>query len=135
MDNIDSVPETEESAEEIEVAAPETDAPEEIDVGKELSGLSSEFSHLKDASPEGSVNTERYAELRALGLSPKEAFLATEKREARHTDGLSHLGGSFPKIARTPTSGISTSQMKTARELFGDLSDDEIRSLYKRVTQ
>ena len=78
-------------------------------------------------------NPMRYAALRDLGLSPKEAYLATSSRPAKKYDGKSHLRGSVPIGAFGSGASMSTGELQAARELFGDLSDTEIQKLYKRV--
>lgn len=74
---------------------------------------------------------ERYAELRDLGLSAKEAYLAT--REVRRTDSRSHLSSAVPKSAGAPSGGMTRSELERARELFPGLGDRELQGLYKKV--
>ena len=106
----------------------------EEDYSSDLALLSEEFSELRGASELSSLdNPERYAELRGLGLTPKEAFLATQKRREVH-DNRSHLGSAVPRRAKSPSLGISQSELRAARELFAGASDQEIIRLYKRVT-
>ena len=76
----------------------------------------------------------RYAELRALGLTPREAYLATSKPEVRG-DNRSHLTASVPKFASAPSFGMSRDELTAARSIFEDLDDGEIRRLYKKVTR
>ena len=80
------------------------------------------------------VNRTRYAELRALGLSAKEAFLATSSVATAEADSRAHLGSSVPRSATRPTMGISQRELKEARELFDGASDAEILRLYRRVS-
>ena len=75
----------------------------------------------------------RYGALRDLGLSPSEAYLATCKR--RRYDNRSHLTGLVPRSAAGSVYGMSASELESARELFGSLSDSEIQKLYKKVTR
>jgi len=77
-------------------------------------------------------NPLRYAALRDLGLSVKEAFLATQRRQARY-DNRSHLKSSVPRGARSDGISMSADALKEARELFSGLSDSEIQRLYKTV--
>ena len=74
----------------------------------------------------------RYAALRDLGLTPKEAYLATEGA-SRRSDNRSHLVGALPKGVSAPAGSISRSELENARMLFGDLSDRQIERLYKKV--
>jgi hypothetical protein len=75
----------------------------------------------------------RYAALRDLGLSPREAYLATAKRE-RSYDTRTHLRSAVPKFAGLPRGAMPEGELLRARELFEGLSDSEIRKLYKKVT-
>ena len=77
-------------------------------------------------------NPLRYAALRDLGLTPEEAYLATRKR--RYSDNRSHLYPS-PGISKNDGGAIPESEMRSARELFSDMSDTEIRKLYRKVTK
>ncbi|MBO5879194.1 MAG: hypothetical protein J6Q68_01410 [Clostridia bacterium] len=79
-------------------------------------------------------NPERYGELRDLGLSPREAFLASGGAIG-HTDNRSHLSSSVPRNMTAAFSEIPRAHLNMARDLFSELSDSEIKSLYKRVTQ
>jgi len=100
----------------------------------------SEISAIKEELSEASVTTEeleknaRYIELRALGLSPKEAYLATAPRERRF-DSRSHLTGGFPRAASAPSQLMSKDELSIARSLFEGMDDSEIRKLYKKVTK
>ncbi len=73
----------------------------------------------------------RYAELRDMGLSPEEAYLATTHRHPSY-DNRRHLQSSVPRAAAGPT-GMSASEMAAARELFEGLTDAELSALYRRV--
>ena len=77
-------------------------------------------------------NPLRYAALRDLGLTPKEAYLATSGKASKY-DTRSHLRSSVPIGAARSSESISTRELDEAREIFGNLSDREIHSLYKRV--
>ena len=73
----------------------------------------------------------RYGRLRDLGLTPKEAYLATRGKKVTQ-DSRAHLSGAKPKPMNTPGS-ISSYAVRCVRELFDGISDEEIISLYKRV--
>ena len=77
-------------------------------------------------------NPARYGVLRELGLSPREAYLASSF--SKRADNRSHLHSTVPGRASSPEGGMSARELEGARELFSGLSDSEIRSLYKRVT-
>ena len=105
------------------------------DLSADIDALASQFPELTALNDISELNNaKRYAELRALGLTPAEAYLATAKRSAAK-DSRSHLRSSVPGGVGIPHSGMSARQMNEARELFSGLSDAEIRSLYKKVTK
>lgn len=112
-----------------------TDESEAFDIGSELDGLSEEFPRLRSEEPDALLDTQRYRELRALGLSSKEAYLATAKKSEIRQDSRAHLGGSVPKRAHPLGTGMSAQDLSFAREIFGSMSDEDIRSLYRRVTK
>ncbi|MBR2930395.1 MAG: hypothetical protein IKC32_04120 [Clostridia bacterium] len=76
----------------------------------------------------------RYGALRDLGLSPKEAYLAT--REARpRVNGRAHLTSSVPRGAGTPSGTMTHSELLGMRELFPTLGDNELHRLHKKVNR
>lgn len=79
-------------------------------------------------------NPLRYAALRDLGLTPREAYLATSKRTVRQ-DSRSHLSAAAPKSAGSPGGAMSRRELEGARELFADMSDTDIQKLYRKVTK
>lgn len=102
------------------------------DIGTELSALTSEFSELRSGIDTSSLlDAKRYAELRALGLTPREAYLATAKRKSSRNN-RAHLVSAVPASAKSPDIGMSRWALQTARELFSGMSDTELRSLYAR---
>ena len=101
----------------------------------DLIALKHEFSELGALESIAELeNAERYGALRDLGLTPREAYLATAPR-VRRQDNRAHLTSAVPIRAGSPDVGISARELAAARELFSGLSDSEIRSLYKRVTK
>lgn len=80
------------------------------------------------------ANPLRYAQLRDLGLSPREAYLASSGM-SRRASGKRHLTGAVPGGAKVADSAMSPSELKGARELFGNLTDEELQRLYRRVTK
>ena len=97
---------------------------------KELRGEFPELSSL--ASLTELDDPIRYGALRDLGLTPKEAYLATRKR--REVDNRAHLRPTR-SVARGASPLMTEAEMSAARELFSGISDSEIRQLYKRVTK
>lgn len=77
-------------------------------------------------------NVSRYRELRALGLDSREAYAATAKRRVKG-DSRSHLSSSIGRGASAYRTGMTESELRSAREIFDGMSDAEIRRLYKRV--
>ena len=78
-------------------------------------------------------NPERFAALRDLGLSAEEAYLATGGL-ARGYDNRGHLSGTIP--ARTRGSlEIPRGEYEIARGIFSDMSDADIKRLYRKVTK
>ena len=78
-------------------------------------------------------NPLRYAELRDLGLSPKEAYLATGGHRKR-ADNRAHLSSAVPRGAGSPRSNMTQAELERARELFPGLGDAELHGLYKKVS-
>ena len=111
---------------------------EEIDYAKiakeDLAALKAEFAELADVSDICELNNPlRYAALRDLGLSPAEAYLATAKRLPKR-DNRAHLSA-IRTVAYAPAGSMSESEFLAAREIFSDISDAEIRKLYKKVSK
>ncbi len=102
-----------------------------FDPAADTDALREEFPTADTASLENPV---RYAELRALGLTPKEAYLATGGTHMHRADNRAHLQSTLPRVVGGGDEGIGASELAAARELFVGLSDHEIRKLYKKVT-
>ncbi len=103
-------------------------------VRSDIRELAEEFPELSGLSDICELeNPLRYAALRDLGLSPAEAYLASSKKRA-HFDNRSHLH-STPIIPSRANGYMPEHEMAAARELFSDMSDAEIRRLYKKVTK
>lgn len=79
-------------------------------------------------------NPLRYAALRDLGLSPIEAYLATNYK-VRAYDNRSHLQSAVPKRASASAELLGARELEAARELFAGLSDREIQRLYRKVSK
>ena len=112
--------------------------PDELDYAKiieadidELRKTFPELSELKTISE--LENPMRFAALRDLGLSASEAYLATATVRATY-DNRAHLKASVPGSAGVATE-MSRSEYAMARDIFTDLSDSEIRKLYRKVTK
>ena len=102
-------------------------------VREDMRELAAEFPEMRDVSDIMELKEPlRYAALRDLGLSPREAYLATEGRK-RAPDTRRHLTSAVPKAAGAPGSGMSLGELEKARDLFPGLGDRELMGLYKRV--
>ncbi len=116
----------------------ESAAEAEPDYGKLLDADMRELS--REFKADGSIkvtdlkNPVRYGALRDLGLTPREAYLASGGKRER-PDNRAHLSSSVPRAMTSAFSEIPRSELEAARELFSDMSDSEIRALYKKVTQ
>lgn len=97
--------------------------------------LASTFPSLRGITSVAELkNPLRYAALRDLGLSPKEAYLATCEPTAAY-DNRSHLFSTAQGKRGSAETQMTRSELEAARELFAGLSDREIHSLYKKVTK
>ena len=126
--------EMEEPDSEVEQVA-EEGLPTELSDEEPLPSFSDELSELSREMPELATHDEaRYSELRALGLTPREAYLATSRPRTR-SDNRSHLKDVTPSRAHVPYSGMTRQTLEGARALFEGMSDAEIQRLYKKVTR
>ena len=104
---------------------------------EDLDALKAEFPSLREITSVIELdNPTRYAQLRDLGLSAREAYLATAAQKKERTeayDNRSHLHSSVPKSHGGRTDVMSIGELQSARELFMGLSDNEIVRLYKKV--
>jgi hypothetical protein len=112
------------------VGANQTDP--SVTVDGDISELKKEFGELINIEKISDLqNPTRYAALRDLGLTPTEAYLATQ---APRSAGKSHLTSSVPRTAKPPVGAMSKEALREAREIFYDMDDGEIQRLYKKVT-
>ncbi len=100
----------------------------------EIKRLYPRLAHLKSLTQID--NPARFAQLRDLGLSAREAFLATnsgrlEKRGAY--DNRSHLVSSVPRANASTGTHMSRAELASAKDIFGNLSEKEIEALWKKV--
>ena len=91
-----------------------------------------DFPEMRAADVCRATSSPRYAELRRIGLTPREAYLATSRGEA--ADNRSHLTTGVPSGARANTAGMTGWEMSMARAIFSDLPENEIKRLYTKVT-
>jgi len=111
----------------------ECDKEAPLTLDSDLGELKREFPELSAKESVSELDSPtRYAALRELGLTPREAYLATAKRIGT-TDSRAHLSDSFHGGVRAPISSMSRSELLEARELFSDLDDRQIHELYKKV--
>lgn len=112
--------------------------PEEVDYEalaardlEELQMLSPDFRHVEHLSE--LPFARRFAELRELGLTVKEALYATLP-SLPHASTKAHLTSSVPRAKGRSEGALSTEEMRAAKDLFYGLSEKEINSLYRRVS-
>lgn len=102
---------------------------------EDMRELIAAFPHLEGKKSIAELdNPLRYAALRDLGLTPREAFLATSAPVIKY-DNRSHLSGAVPRRAGSASDMLGAGELMAARELFADLSDREIQKLYKKVSR
>lgn len=114
------------------------DATSDVDyeslINEDIATLKNEFPELRNLSDITELeNPIRYAALRDLGLSPKEAYMATTHRIT--PDTRAHIRSIKCKNASASAGMMSQTELATARDLFPDMSDSELQRLYKRVTK
>lgn len=126
--------------------AEETDAPEheaeekgEIDYAKrldeDLAQIREQFPSLHGIRDVTDLKDPlRFGALRDLGLTAKEAYLASGGKK-RSYDNRTHLISSVPGGARSAVDGISRVELDMARDIFGSMSEGEIQKLYRKVTK
>lgn len=104
--------------------------------GADMRTLRAEFPEILDISDLSMLDDPaRYGELREMGLSPKEAYLATRKPHASGRDNRSHLKSALPRAVVGGGEGIAPEDLSDYREIFDGMTDHEIRKLYKKVTR
>ena len=101
-------------------------------VGAQINAFDAEASAFYES---GLITSrERYSALRSMGLSAREAYLATGTGIDREST-KAHLVSSVPSPATAPAGAMSTQEMDAARSLFEGMSDADIRKLYNKVTR
>ncbi len=102
---------------------------------EDLAALKAQFPALREISSLAALpDPVRYAELREMGLSPKEAYLATGGTARSRTDNRAHLLSAVPRQGALAENLPTAEQMAEARRLFSNLSDAQIHRLYQKVT-
>ena len=61
--------------------------------------------------------------------------MADKSNAIRSENGLAHLTSGVPRGASIPRGMMTASELRAARELFGNMDEREIMRLYKKVTQ
>lgn len=114
-------------------------------VAADINELHSAFPETKAITKlEDMPNCLRYAELRDMGLSVKEAYSAANfegRREAVANSvkqqminaSKSHLKSNVPVASKDTGVKISRAEMNQMREMFPDKSDKELIALYKKT--
>lgn len=131
---IEALPSETEEQDELYMPNGITDDEDDTDFSDDITELKAKFPELRSTDNIQSLeNPKRYAELRSLGLSAAEAYLATNLSR-RTRDNRSHLGGNVPIRAHVPGSSMSSRDLRLARDIFNGVSDAEILRLYNKVT-
>lgn len=114
-------------------------------IAKDMNELHSLFPETKGISRlEDVPNCKRYAELRDMGLSVREAYNAANPDARRDTivnstkqkainASKSHLKSNVPVAARDTSVKITRGEMEQMRELFPEMSDKQLVALYKKT--
>ncbi len=119
------------------------ESPDYAQIAKEdLSEIKRLFPNLSDISDIRQLdNASRFGELRDSGLSVEEALMATNftrlltsvaEKTARYNE-KSHLRSAVPTASAPSGISMSADELRSAREIFSNLSDREIEKLYKKV--
>ena len=133
----ESIPETDDfAASNNSAEAPEIPTVDYAELDRaDMRELCKLFPHLRGKESVAELeNPLRYAALRDLGLTPKEAYLATNSHISSY-DNRSHLQSAVPRPAGASQDMLDTKGLEAARELFAGLSDREIQRLYKKVSK
>ena len=102
---------------------------------EDLMALKAQFPALEAISSLSELpDPARYGELRELGLSAREAYLATGGAVRKKSDNRAHLLSAVPRTSASVGEIMTGEQMAEARRLFSDLNDAQIHRLYKKVT-
>ncbi len=129
MENYETIEENEALTEEaescLEVLEEQTEeAPESIsDVTPEK-----EEPPMRNLTPE-----ELYDTLKSLGVSNEDAYYYSYGKN--NYNGRAHLKTSVPARAKSPSCSMSQIELDDARAIFSDMTDTEIRNLYKKVNK
>lgn len=122
-------------------ASPEREGGETLEVDyaalatEDIATLKREFPEIGESFDLSRLaDPMRYGALRDLGLSPREAYLASGGRRVSY-DNRSHLKGTVPRGARSSLPEIPRSELSIAREIFSDVSEKELERLYRKVTK
>ena len=108
-----------------------TSSTDEGDYISDLRELQNQFPALRGIESITELrHPEEYLRFRSLGLTPREALLATGEHP---TDTPRAPRVTSPIAVRTRGERIPDYYLKMAREIFGNLSDREIQALYKKV--
>ena len=129
------------SVPQIAIAEGEADTDTPVDDGIDYAAvLDADMAELRAEFPELDgmkdiyelANPVRFGALRDLGLSAREAYLASGGRRTVY-DNRRHLIASVPRTAISAAVSMPRRELDMARELFGDMSDTDIQKLYRKV--
>lgn len=134
-------PEGEQQAGEGEEDAPDANA---LKAAADVADINKAFPGLGIKTLAGLKNLKRYGELRDMGISPVEAFCATnaemlqksaEQIGAGKATGKAHLQSVAKKTGARAASQMTNAERRAAREMFDEMSDADLEKLYARATR
>lgn len=111
----------------------------------DLAELKTKYPELKECNTIFDLpNSKRFMELRAKGLSVKEAYSAANPDGIRNTvakavtkqnlnESKSHLKSSVPKGTKDTSLRMPKEELSSWREMFPKMSDKEIINLYRKT--
>ena len=133
----DALNSTEDDGEQQKTEPESADEEFELRARQDLATLKALYPHLSGVDHLSRIdNAVRFAQLRDMGLSVEEAYMASSAASTRQStryDNRSHLKSFVPRTLSDAGEEMSRSELESAKEMFGNLSEKEIRSLYKRV--
>ena len=114
-------------------------------IASDMAELHSQFPEMKDVTKFADIpNAKRYAELRDMGLSVKEAYnaanpdrrrdaIASSVKQQAINASKAHLKSNVPIASKDTSVKITRAEMQQMRDIFPDMSDKEIIALYKKT--
>ena len=128
MENYE-IPEEKEALPEVEESASEILEEEvEEEVREPYDDISPE---VEKPSAQNLTPEQLYDALKSLGVSNEDAYYYSYGKN--NSNGRAHLKTSVPPRVKSPSCSMSQGELDDARAIFSDMTDTEIRNLYKKV--